>query len=596
MIMKKTFIYIAFALLGLTACDILDKEPLSDLSPESYFTTETELKLFSNTFYNSLLDKTPYRSQSDQYIEYDPSDLVKGGNSRTVPASGGGWSFSVLRKINTMLAHMENCEDPAVRAEYEAVGRFFRAYFYVEKVKRFGDVPWIETELQSDSEQLYAPRDSREYVMTKLLADLDFAIENLPVSSTPYRVNKWTALAVKSNICLFEGTFRKYHDLKIEGNDWKHYLTLSYKAAEDIMLNGPYSLHSTGDPSKDYMELFISEATDNKEYILAVNYDEGLGVLHNATWYGIGASSGRVGVTKKIVDSYLMKDGSRFTDKAGWETMQFVQQVADRDPRLAQSIRTPGYKRTGSADIALPDFDCTVTGYQTIKYVQPFGLSSDGYNKAFCDMPVLRLAEQYLNYAEAKAELGILEQSDLDISINLLRDRVGMVHLEKAVANADPDEYLESENFGYPNVDKGENKGVILEIRRERTIELAQEGSRRWYDLMRWKEGKCVEQPMHGMYFPGAGEYDLDGNGTLDLCLYTGSKPSTKATVIKQIGVDIKLSEGTSGYVDPIKGNSIECVFDEGRDYLYPIPSDDQSLNKNLKQNPGWPDLNAAAE
>ena len=171
-----------------------------------------------------------------------------------------------------------------------------------------------------------------------------------------------------------------------------------------------------------------------------------------------------------------------------------------------------------------------------------------------------------------------------------------MVHLEKAVANADPDEYLESENFGYPNVDKGENKGVILEIRRERTIELAQEGSRRWYDLMRWKEGKCVEQPMHGMYFPGAGEYDLDGNGTLDLCLYTGSKPSTKATVIKQIGVDIKLSEGTSGYVDPIKGNSIECVFDEGRDYLYPIPSDDQSLNKNLKQNPGWPDLNAAAE
>ncbi|MBQ8839243.1 MAG: RagB/SusD family nutrient uptake outer membrane protein, partial [Bacteroidales bacterium] len=88
--MKKIFAIIAFALLGLTACDLLDKEPLSDLSPESYFTTETELKLFSNTFYNSILDKTPYRSQSDQYIEYDPSDFIKGGNSRTVPASGGG--------------------------------------------------------------------------------------------------------------------------------------------------------------------------------------------------------------------------------------------------------------------------------------------------------------------------------------------------------------------------------------------------------------------------------------------------------------------------------------------------------------------------
>lgn len=594
--MKKIFAIIAFALLGLTACDLLDKEPLSDLSPESYFTTETELKLFSNTFYNSILDKTPYRSQSDQYIEYDPSDFIKGGNSRTVPASGGGWTFTVLRKINTMLGHLDNCKDEDVRNEYEALGRFFRAYFYAEKVKRFGDVPWIDKELGSDSEQLYAARDSRELVMTNLLADLEFAIDNLPASSSPYRANRWTALALKSNICLFEGTFRKYHGINLNGHDWKYYLEEAAKAAKEIIDEGPYKLYSTGNPDSDYTNAFIAEATDNPEYILAINYDEGLGIHHNATWYGTGASSGRVGVTKKIVDSYLMKDGSRFTDKEGWETMQFAQQVADRDPRLAQSIRTPGYKRIGSAELALPDFDCCVTGYQTIKFVQAFGLSSDGYNKAWCDLPVFRLAEQYLNYAEARAELGKLDQNDLDITINMLRDRVGMVHLNMADANSAPDPYLMSETYGYPNVDKGANKGVILEIRRERTIELAQEGSRRWYDLMRWKEGKCVEQPMHGMYFPGPGEYDLDGNGTLDLCLYKDAKPSTKATVVKEIGKDIMLSEDTSGYVDPIKGNKIDCVFDEGRDYLYPIPSDDQSLNRNLTQNPGWPDLNAATE
>lgn len=594
--MKKIFAIIAFALLGLTACDLLDKEPLSDLSPESYFTTETELKLFSNTFYNSILDKTPYRSQSDQYIEYDPSDFIKGGNSRTVPASGGGWTFTVLRKINTMLGHLDNCKDEDVRNEYEGLGRFFRAYFYAEKVKRFGDVPWIDKELGSDSEQLYAARDSRELVMTNLLADLEFAIDNLPASSSPYRANRWTALALKSNICLFEGTFRKYHGINLNGHDWKYYLEEAAKAAKEIIDEGPYKLYSTGNPDSDYTNAFIAEATDNPEYILAINYDEGLGIHHNATWYGIGASSGRVGVTKKIVDSYLMKDGSRFTDKEGWETMQFAQQVADRDPRLAQSIRTPGYKRIGSAELALPDFDCCVTGYQTIKFVQAFGLSSDGYNKAWCDLPVFRLAEQYLNYAEARAELGELDQNDLDITINMLRDRVGMVHLNMADANSAPDPYLMSKTYGYPNVDKGTNKGVILEIRRERTIELAQEGSRRWYDLMRWKEGKCVEQPMHGMYFPGPGEYDLDGNGTLDLCLYKGAKPSTKATVVKEIGKDIMLSEDTSGYVDPIKGNKIDCEFDEGRDYLYPIPSDDQSLNRNLTQNPGWPDLNAATE
>ena len=129
------------------------------------------------------------------------------------------------------------------------------------------------------------------------------------------------------------------------------------------------------------------------------------------------------------------------------------------------------------------------------------------------DLIIFRTAEIYLNYAEAKAELGTLTQGDIDISVKKLRDRVGMPNLDMAAANLNPDPYLASEVTGYANV-KGENKGVILEIRRERTIELAQEGFR-YYDMMRWKEGKRFEQPLLGMYFPGPGEYDLDGNGTL---------------------------------------------------------------------------------
>ena len=591
--MKKTSIIIAFALLGLTACDLLDKEPLSDLSPDSYFRTEQELQLFSNTFYNSLLDKTPYRNQSDQYIEYNLSDLLRGGTSRTVPASGGGWSFTALRKINTMLGHLDNCEDEAVRAEYEGLGRFFRAYFYAEKVKRFGDVPWIEEELSSDSEQLYASRDSREYVMTKIIEDLDCAISQLPADNTPYRVGRYTALALKSNICLFEGTYRKYHNVSYEEHDYAYYLDLAAKAAKEVMDSGRYSLYSTGNPSSDYMMGFVQEATDNDEYIFAINFDEALSFYHNATWYGIEKSSGRVGMTKKIMDSYLMADGTRFTDKEGWETMQFAEQTAGRDPRLAQSIRTPGYKRIGSAEVALPDFACSITGYQTIKHVQEYGSTAEGYEKSWCDLPVYRLAEMCLNYAEALAELGTLEQSDLDISVNKLRDRVGMVHLDMDEANANPCWYMKSETYGYRNVPAGGNEGVILEIRRERTIELCQEGTRRWYDLMRWKEGKCVEQPMHGMYFPGLGDYDLDGDGKADICLYEGDKPAdSKATFFKAVGSDIMLTEGTSGYVNPIDGTGITHVFDEGRDYLYPVPSDEQSLNPNLTQNPGWPSVN----
>ena len=110
---------------------------------------------------------------------------------------------------------MDTCEDEQVRAEYEALARFFRAFFYYEKVKLFGDVPWIDAELSSDSEQLQAPRDSREFIMQKMLDDVNFAIDNLPAGVSTFRVNKWAALALKSQFCLFEGTFRKYHALTI---------------------------------------------------------------------------------------------------------------------------------------------------------------------------------------------------------------------------------------------------------------------------------------------------------------------------------------------------------------------------------------------
>jgi starch-binding outer membrane protein, SusD/RagB family len=108
---------------------------------------------------------------------------------------------------------------------------------------------------------------------------------------------------------------------------------------------------------------------------------------------------------------------------------------------------------------------------------------------------------------------------------------------------------------------------------------------------MRWKEGKCIEQEMYGMYFPGPGDYDLDGDGKMDLCIYEGDvKPSTTASQVLKLGVKegMLLSEGTSGYIDPQQG--ISHVFDENRDYLYPIPTKDRNLNPNLTQNPGWVD------
>ena len=134
--------------------------------------------------------------------------------------------------------------------------------------------------------------------------------------------------------------------------------------------------------------------------------------------------------------------------------------------------------------------------------------------------------------------------------------------------------------------------GVILEIRRERTIELLMEGFR-FYDLCRWKAGLCIDEPIYGMYFPRAGEYDLTGDGKTDLILVANgaSKPADQEGVaVYELGSDIFLTEGDHGYVNRHQ-NVTRNGFNEERDYLYPIPLDELSLNENLTQNPGWKDV-----
>ena len=273
--------------------------------------------------------------------------------------------------------------------------------------------------------------------------------------------------------------------------------------------------------------------------------------------------------------------------------MTFKEEMKDRDPRLSQSIRTPGYTRIGETTVLAPDFSVSVTGYQPIKFVQEptaSGGNVDRNDRSTCDLPVYRYAEVLLNYAEAKAELGTLTQDDIDISINEIRKRVGMPSLSMDNANANPDRYLSSEETGYPNV-TGDNKGVILEIRRERAIELSQEGFR-FDDLVRWKAGSCIDQELYGMYFPGPGNYDLTGDDVADVILYANgtSKPEAQAGVqVYEIGKDIMLTDDNEGYVFYHK-NISRTQFSQERDYLYPIPINERSLNPDLTQNPGWND------
>lgn len=593
----KRLIILALALTtGLTACeDWLDKKPLDKISQYDYFKDATALELFSNPFYNNLLAKEPFKEQSDQLVQYNLSNEMIGGNKRTVPSTGGGWTWTDLRRMNTLLAMAaEYCEDPAAVTKYSAITRFFRAFFYFDKVKRFGDVPWYDKELGSADPELYKARDSRELVLTNMIKDIDDAVNSggLSEKATPYRVNKWTALALKARFCLYEGTYRKYHGINLEGHDYKYYLDLAAETAKQIMDESPYKLFKTGNPATDYVTLFTKEDADEGEYMLAIKNDAGLQIFHNATGYAVMVTQGRPGLTRKLVNAYLMKDGKKFTDQPGWQEMTFLEETKDRDPRMAQSVRTPGYTRIGSTTVEAPDISVANTGYQLVKFVQARPPEGDRGDKSTCDMPVFRFTEVLLNYAEAKAEAGTLTQEDLRISINLIRSRAGMPDLDMVEANKNPDWYLSSEEYGYPNV-TGPNKGVILEIRRERAIELLEEGFR-YNDLMRWKAGYCIDQPITGIYFPGPGEYDLSGDGKADVILYPkgSAKPSAGEGVqVYELDKDIYLTgeKSSKGYMFYHK--TVERTkFNEGRDYLYPIPSTERELNPNLEQNPGWSD------
>lgn len=578
--MKRILPYIicllAAAALAVSCEDFLVRTPKDKVTPETYFTDETDCELYTNEFYLIFPGASSVYGESADYIYTTTvSDVARG--TRLVPSSSSLWNWDRLRDINFFLEHADQCADLAVRNRYIALSRFFRAYFYFDKIRYYGDVPWIDRTFTAQDEGLYNGRDDRKYVFTRMLEDIDFAIEHLWTTKSAYTVTKWTALALKSRMCLFEGTFRKYHG--IEG--WEEVLEAGVDASTKFIKESGYSIYTGG--SEPYRSLFSSQSANTTEVILARAYNSSLGLVHDVNGFFTSPTMGRSGLAKDVVNMYLMADGTRFTDKPGYETMTFIEETASRDPRLAQSIRTPGYTRLGSTAKSAPNFAACITGYQITKYV--CAAQFDSYNSSENDMPMFRTAEVYLNHAESLAELGTLTQTELDRSINKIRGRVGMPSLDLEAANSNPDPYLSDPVTGYTGV-TGPNAGVILEIRRERTVELLSEGFRYW-DLMRWKAGKRFERPYYGMYFPSAGSYDLDSDGSTDLVIYSGTKPDEKEGVVYMSLSEANLSEKTSGYLTI--HSDIERNWNEDRDYLYPIPTDEITLTYgNIKQNPNW--------
>ena len=574
--MKKNIILYSFIALlsGTAGCsDMLDEYPLDAISPETYYNNADELRSATNQFYGMFPGAASgYTESADVVCIFNLPAEVQG--IRTVPTSGGGWNWEYLRAVNFYLSHSVRCDDVDAREHFDGIARFFRAYFYFEKVKRFGEVPWFDRELSSTDPELFRPRDSRDFIMDKILDDLTYAINNISDKKDLYNVTHWTALALKSRICLFEGTFRKYHGIP----GYEKFLNECATASKLFIDNAPYAIYQTG--AQPYRDLFSSMNAIEEEVILARDYDRSQNVMHEANANTLSPTYGR----------------------PGYETMQYYDEMQNRDPRLTQTVVGPGYMRINSDAVSSPNFGASTTGYQITKWVTD--ASGDGYLGSSNDYILFRAAEVYLNYAEAKAELGTLTQEDLKISIKKIRDRVGMPNIDMDAANANPDPYLCALESGYQNV-TGPNKGVILEIRRERTIELLLEGFR-YYDIIRWKEGKVFEQPYKGMYFPGLTQgsgdnrydvFDMNdgtvGDGEkVDICIYTGKKPSVKnIRKFYKLGEEFVLTDGDKGNIICHDIEKEPRQWNEERDYFFPIPTTERSLtNGALTQNPGWND------
>ena len=588
--LKINFLFVATLLLFSCNDEFLERLPLDRISNETFWSSENDLKVYNNHLYNMARNDINVPIMMGHHEGFDSnwcgiwyldefSDNIAPRETRhldyqklragkhIVPTSAQwygwrGWDF--VRAINIGLANYGNAKvTDAVKNKYIAEARFLRGWFYADKVSKFGDVQWIDKELTTESEELYGERTPREEVMTKVLEDLNFACTNLPANwgdgGAPGRLNRWAALQVKSRVCLFEGTWRKYHG----GTNPTMWLTEAATAAKELMDNGPYKLYTSSDLSHAYNAIHrMTNLAGNPEVLYWRKYETGVMVNHVMS-YHTGYNGG---ATKNMVEDYLCSDGLPISLSPLYKGDAVYEDIFEnRDPRLRQTIMHPADQRyyeyrTPTEPYTYPRIQGTVggtttsTGYHIIKVFDQ-ATSNATYNVSTTPAITLRFAEALLNYAEAKAELGTITLTDIDATINKLRDRVGMARLTTLTPPMDP---------------RYANDGVsslIVEIRRERRIELFMEGFR-YDDLRRWKQGKKLESPSYGMRWDATNKARFDAAG----------KVTIKTTDLNGIT-----------YLDVYKGTDWAVpVFDENKHYLWPIPLNSISQNTNLKQTKGW--------
>ena len=579
--MSKGFLpFYLFILLPLmTSC--LDLDPQDQLAETNLWKTPSEYKLFANQFY-SWTRHFQSATQNDQRKPWHSdymSDLMTSKENRniysngtnTVPESDSnyGTAYQHIRRCNLLLKNAAEFASPNDIAQYVGEAYFFRAYSYFDLLQFYGDAIITEKPLDTSSPELYVARNDRSEVADFIIHDLQEAIQLLPAFkelSGYSRVSREAAQAFLSRVALYEGTWQENRGNTARGTQL---LDIAAKAAREVIDSKAFSIfapESLGEKAQKYM--FVLEDVrctpdaslkkiDNHEYIFARCYDE---VLDNIGW-NISQSFllNACWVTRKMANMYLCQNGLPI-EYGGTKNPQFKgynqmdDEFQNRDNRMRYTMAKPHDAFWGNTNPRVnwtgDDADLknalttnfiptTGTGYHNQKWATERKVDSgnEGY-----DFPIIRYAEVLLNYAEAVFERdGRISDEDLNRSLNLVRRRVN------------PDMPLLSNKLinDYPGMD------MRTEIRRERTVELYNEGFR-LDDLKRWKTAETeMPQDLLGIKWEGT-EYQT----TWAKCSY---QRNAEGCIVMETGRQWK-----------------------ERNYLFPLPKDELQLNPNLKQNPGW--------
>jgi hypothetical protein len=559
-ITKKYLPFLLIILLS-TACkkyvDVTNPDTLVD---PDYWKNENSVRTYSWEFYNmfpgfgntSLLN-------GDFYFPTLTDDQAAATFTQfptSTASSNADWSFSNIRKANIMLERIDGVSMPdEAKNHWKGVARFFRAFQYFKLVQTFGGVPFYNQSLDiEDTTAIYKARDSHQLVMDSVLADINFAVANIRQKDLDNTVNKDVALALKSRIALFEGTYRKYHT-ELSLPDAEKYLQEAKSAAEILVNSSAYTLNP------NYQTIYNSDnLAGNKEIILYKRYESGL-LQHSLIAYNY-SSTAMNGLSKSAVESYVADDGLPINLSPRYQgDADIFKVVTNRDKRLKLTIDTTYLYYIGHVKNSLT----SSTGYRPTKFLpdtNKIKTIPTAINTAITDAPIFWLAEVYLNYAEAAAELDQMgkyafTQADLDKTISKLRARAGVVKLEYVAGQQTA---VNGTTFVDPKKD-ADVTSLIWEIRRERRSELMMDGFR-VQDVLRWKKGKYLDSNINPDSFLGA---KVPANGTVRL--------------------------NAQGYIMPYPATSIR-VFTDPKNYLSAIPTSQillyPSSIQTTMQNPGW--------